>query len=118
MVKIQFGVKMLRHFLADLSDETYDGFPTLGIEYHNTENLALRQYHKAADVEGGVLITNVLPYSSAETTLQRGDILIAINDIPVSMDGTFEFRDHERLGLSYLINNQQMKKELLKSELK
>jgi S1-C subfamily serine protease len=99
---------IIRHFLSDLEDGRYDGFPTLGVEFHNTENKTLREYYNVEDNAGGVLISNVLPYSAADDILQEGDIMLSVNGVPIGMDGTFEFRPNERLGLSYLINSQQV----------
>ena len=100
---------IIDHFLADLEDnETYNGFPSLGVEYHNTESPALRDYYKFGDHKGGVYVTRVLPFSSADGILQEGDIILSVNGIPIGMDGTFEFRDNERLGFSYLVHSQQI----------
>ena len=102
-------VPIIDHFLTDLQDNGYyDGFPSLGVEYHNTESLALREYYKLGDHNGGVYITRVMPFSSADGVLNEGDIILAVNDVPVGMDGTFEFRDNERLGFSYLVHSQQI----------
>ncbi|MFA5261685.1 MAG: trypsin-like peptidase domain-containing protein [Candidatus Omnitrophota bacterium] len=102
-------VPIINHFLDDLQDNgTYDGFPSLGVEYHNTESSALREYYKLNDHNGGVYITRVLPFFSADGILQEGDIILAVNGVPLGMDGTFEFRNNERLGFSYLVHNQQI----------
>jgi S1-C subfamily serine protease len=101
-------IPIIQHFLDDLKDGRYDGFPTLGVEFYNTENKTLREYYDVADRSGGVLISNVLPYSAADAALQEGDILLSVNGVPIGMDGTFEFRPHERLAFSYLINSKQV----------
>jgi S1-C subfamily serine protease len=102
-------VPIIHHFLKDLHDNgQYDGFPSLGVEYHNTENPALREFYQFTDHNGGVYITRVLPFSSADRILQEGDIILAVNGVPIGMDGTFEFRDNERLGFSYLIHNEHI----------
>jgi len=100
-------VPIIRHFFKDLEDGRYDGFPLVGIEYVNTENKALREYYRLVDHEGGVLITNILPFSPASSFLRKDDVILGINGIDIARDGTFVFRDKERLGLSYLITQMQ-----------
>jgi len=102
-------VPIINHFIQDLEDNgRYDGFPGLGVEYHNTESPALREYYKVSGHDGGVYITRVLPFSASDGILREGDIILEVNGVPLGMDGTFEFRDNERLGFSYLIHNQQI----------
>jgi S1-C subfamily serine protease len=88
----------INHFLEDLKDGKYDGFPVLGIEYESTENIALRQFYHLPAEAGGVLITKVLPFSSADGNLREGDTLLEIDGTPLGVDGTFTFRKDERLG--------------------
>ena len=101
-------VPVIEHFLKDLKNGTYEGFPILGIQYSNTENASLRHYFKAPEKAGGVLIDGVLPLSPAEHLLQKDDILLAIDGTPIAEDGTFMFRNKERLDLSYLISQKQV----------
>ncbi len=99
---------VVRHFLDDLNDDRYDGFPIAGIDINNTENAALRKYYNISDLEGGVLVTRVMPYSPAYGVLAERDVVLAIDNTPVAMDGTFQFRGNERLALSHLINSKQV----------
>jgi len=101
-------VPILQHFLTDLKDGTYDGFPQLGIAYHDTENTALREYYGAGNLNGGVLVSWVQPFSSADGVLKAGDWVYEIGGVPIGVDGTFEFRSDERLRLSYLIHSKQL----------
>jgi len=101
-------ITIVEHFLEDLKDGNYNGFPILGIEFHNTENKSLREYYKVNKTEGGVLVANVLPFSSADGIIKKGDVVFEIEQIPIGMDGTFEFRENERLILSQLINDKQI----------
>ena len=98
---------IIKHFLKDLEDGKYHGFPTLGIEYNNSENNALRIYFKIAKHEGGVVVTRVLPFSSAYDVLKEGDVILEVNGISIGVDGTVEFRGNERLGFGHLINKKQ-----------
>ncbi|MBN1869014.1 MAG: trypsin-like peptidase domain-containing protein [Candidatus Omnitrophica bacterium] len=95
-------VPIIDHFLKDLKDGGYEGFPMLGIEYKNTENATLREFYGITD-EGGVLVSKVLPFSPAYGTLREGDVILEVNGIPIGEDGTFPFRGNERLSMIHLI---------------
>ncbi len=99
---------VIQHFFKDLKDDKFDGFPLLGIDYVSTENKALRTYYKINQKEGGVLVTGILPFSSAENILKKGDTIFSINGVEIGEDGTFKFRDNERLTLSHLITQKQV----------
>ena len=99
---------IIDHFLNDLDDGTYNGFPTLGIDYKNTENATMRKFYGIDKMEGGVLIAKVLPYSPASGNLQEGDILMNINNVLIGEDGTFPFRGEERLSLTHLITDKHI----------
>ncbi len=99
---------IINHFLKDLKGSQYTGFPYLGVHYSNTENKALRKYYGAADNTGGVLVTSILPFSSADGLLEEGDIILEINGVAISDDATFAFRNNERLDMPHLINMQKI----------
>lgn len=98
-------VSIIQHFLQDWSDQKYDGFPILGIDFSNTENEALRRYYKLDDFDGGALVNNVLPYSAADGVVMPGDVLLEIDGVSISRDGTFAFRPGERLDFTQLVTD-------------
>ncbi len=97
---------IINHFLKDLEDGRYDGFPYLGVETRNTENKSLRDYYGINSLSGGVLLTRVLQFSPADQLLKAGDTLAEVEGIPLAVDGTYEFRKNERLIFSYIINSK------------
>ena len=105
-------IPVIKHFFTDLKDNRYDGFPLIGIEFINTENLALRNYYKIQNEFGGVLVSNILPFSPAYKILNRGDVVLEINDVKIGEDGTFEFRGKDRLTMPYLITQKQIDEAL------
>ena len=54
------------------------------------------------------MVTNVLPFSSADGILEEGDIVLEVNGVAISDDGTYAFRDNERLDMAHLINMQKI----------
>ncbi len=101
-------IPVIEHFFQDLEDGTYDGFPVMGIEFHNTENKALRKFYDLGKDEGGILVNKVLPFSPAFEVIKAGDIILKIGDVSIGEDGTFAFQGGERLSMSYLITSQQI----------
>lgn len=101
-------VPIINHFFEDLNDGKYDGFPMMGLNYMNTENMNLRRYYGLDNVDGGVVVTKVLPYSASYGNILEGDVILAIDGVVIGEDGTFEFRGSERLTLPYLISKKQI----------
>lgn len=101
-------VNVIRHFLKDIEDDRYDGFPSLGIAVQNMENPGHRKAVGMSSGDSGVLITRVLLDSAADGLLQEGDVLLQIDGVNVADDGTVEFRPRERTSLSYLIQERQI----------
>ena len=100
---------IIQHFFDDLSDnQRYEGFPSLGIEYDNTENKALREFYKLHNQTGGVLISRVIPFSPSYGILRDGDVLLTIDGVPIGPDGTVEFQEQERMSFSYLVHRKQL----------
>lgn len=99
---------IIDHFLNDLKDGHYDGFPLLGIDFNSAFNEAMRRYYKVDKQEGGVLVTKVLPFSPAEGILKEGDLVLSIDKTSINEDGTFKFRGPEGLMLTHLVTQKQM----------
>jgi len=99
---------IINHFLQDGQNGQYAGFPYLGILFSNTENKALRKHYGITKDTGGVLVYNILPFSSADGFLKEGDIILAVNGVAISDDATFAFRNSERLDMVHLINMQKI----------
>jgi S1-C subfamily serine protease len=81
---------VLKHFLKDIEDGSYDGYVELGIKTQNTMNPTLREYLKLPDNVGGVLITDILEGASADGVLKKGDVLIEVEGHPISKDGLIQ----------------------------
>lgn len=100
-------IQIIDHFLTDLEDGRYDGFPVLGILTANMENLAARAYARMEQDETGVRIEQVIRGSNAEGVLQTDDIIISIEGYPVANDGTVDWNGL-RLGFASLTDFKQI----------
>jgi len=103
---------VIKHFLKDISDSEYKGFPSLGIRTQNIENEGLKKKYGLKDKNTGVLVTKVIPGSPAEGNIMVKDVLLSIEGRPVSGNGTVEFRPKERTHYSYYIQKKQLNEDL------
>ena len=99
---------VIRHFLKDIDDGRFDGIPEDGIIVQPMENEALKACYGIKKEMTGVLVTYVLPGSSAEGIMQAGDVLLAIDGHPVADNMTVEFRKNDRTSAAYYVQKHQI----------
>jgi len=97
---------IINHFLKDISDGKYNGFPELGILYQKMENPDLREKYQMKKNQSGVLIIDILNDSPAKNILCVNDVIISIENSKIENDGSIEFREGERTSLNYLIQKK------------
>jgi S1-C subfamily serine protease len=81
---------VIKRFLADVKDGHYDGYGDLGIVTSNLINPVYRDYLGLKADGRGVLVDRVLHGSSGDGVLRAGDVVLAIDDVPVLSDGTID----------------------------
>jgi len=81
-------VPVIRHFLKDIEDGTYDGYPEIGIDYFELRNPAMRTSLGVPAGETGIVISRVDPFGSAQGHLEPGDVLLHIDGHDIAEDGT------------------------------
>jgi S1-C subfamily serine protease len=101
-------IPIIEHFLTDIADGKYDGFPNLGIGVQAIENKDFKRSLGLNKEQTGIFITNVLPSSPADGNIQVGDVLMKIDGYVIAGDGTIEFRKKERTYLGYIIQKYQI----------
>lgn len=80
---------VVQRFLRDVEDGTYEGHPDLGITTQPfvTNQRAVREFYQLPAEMRGVLLRSVASYSTLWPHLQREDILLSLDGIPVGADG-------------------------------
>ncbi|AQT67265.1 Putative serine protease HtrA [Anaerohalosphaera lusitana] len=79
---------VIRHFLADCEDGTYDGFGNLGVStFTGLHNPAYADYLGIPEGTEGLVVTSVLLNSTAEDILQENDVITKIDDYDIDNDG-------------------------------
>jgi hypothetical protein len=99
---------VIRHFLEDIADGTYDGIPGLGVSYQEMENADLRSQVGMTENQTGVLVTRVYPDSPATGIVKPGDVILSVDGTCVANDGTIELRKGERTSCEYLIQRKHI----------
>ena len=99
---------VIRRFLIDVEDGTYDGHPEHGLRIINgaLENEATRQWHGLSIDDGGVKIASVDPGAPTAGHIQPGDIILQVAGQPVGLDGKITFQG-ERIDFRTLIDLRQ-----------
>lgn len=93
---------------------TFGRLPDLGIDTQELENKAMRALlfcsgRGPPSHHNGVLVLRVADFSCcAAAGVKPGDILMEIDDHPVSEEGEVAFRGHERLRYTYLITRKKV----------
>lgn len=101
-------IEVVQHFLDDIKDKKYDGFPHLGISTEKMENEALRSVYKMDKNTTGVLLIDMSGKSPALGILKKGDVLSDIDSHEIQNDGTVEFRHHMFTSFKYYIDKKYL----------
>lgn len=99
---------IIRHFLRDIEDGTYNSFPSTGAVVQSMENPSLKERFGVDPDQTGVLVVRVIPGSPADGVLEVGDTIIEVDGHPVADDGTIEFRSKQRTQVGYLVQLRQV----------
>jgi S1-C subfamily serine protease len=98
---------VIRHFLKDIEDGRYDGYPELGLYTAELQNDALRDYLGVPAGETGVLVLKPVPYASCMGLLERNDVLHRIDGIPIENDGMIKI-DGEFFEFEHIVEEKQI----------
>lgn len=98
---------IIEHFLKDVADGSYEGFPSLGMELQSTLDEQFRDYLGLKPDAPGVLISMVMKGGSAEKAgMQKDDILMAINGFSIDSRGDYKDPQFGPLSSSHLVRGR------------
>ena len=86
-------VPIVRHFLANLEDGRYDGFPDSGLDTTPLLSPAYRVERRLPAGRSGVVVDRVAPDGTADGFLKPGDVLLSVEGQKVANDGTIHLGD-------------------------
>ena len=79
---------VIQHFLKDIEDGYYGGFPMAGIRVVPLQNPAYRRYLSIPDNDVGARVDSLLPITTTEKLIQPDDVLLRVGRYEVGSDGT------------------------------
>jgi S1-C subfamily serine protease len=100
-------VPVVRHFLADLADSTYHGFPDSGLFTSPLLSPAYRRERGLPAGKSGVVVDQVAPGGSADGVVEPGDVILAVDGVTVANDGTVVQGD-ARVTFEHLFDMKQV----------
>lgn len=96
-------VPVIRHFLKDMEDGRFDGFPELNFKMVNMENNDIREWAKMDKSQSGIMISFLPPLDEKRGIFKVNDVILSIDGINISNDGTVPFRASEVIYFENLI---------------
>jgi S1-C subfamily serine protease len=99
-------MEVVNHFLVDIEDGVYDGYPDLAVMLRNLENPAYRRKTGMLPGQTGEVVEAVYPGGSADGYLLEGDVIREIEGYPIANDGTVDINGL-RLDASVLLDRKQ-----------
>ncbi len=96
---------VVKRFIKDIADGSYDHYAELGISEFPLHNPAMRKALGLPNDDKGVLITKVTPTSSADGILKTGDVLMALDGQQVDSAGQVLI-DGEKVNLAEIVERK------------
>jgi S1-C subfamily serine protease len=98
---------VVRHFLEDIEDGTYDGFPDGGIRVTSLHNPAFRRALGLPDDDVGARIDAIFhPFPKTHELLKPNDVLLAVSGYEVGSDGMIQYEGN-RVSASVMFDEIQ-----------
>ena len=94
---------VINHFLIDLYDGQYDGFPQAAFSFSNLEDPQMRRFLGISNEDNGVFVDKVRPNGPAALAgLVSGDVLLSMSHFPIDKTGQYNDPDYGKLSIAHL----------------
>jgi S1-C subfamily serine protease len=94
---------VIEHFLKDVKDHKFDGFPDTPFAVMKMENPDLRKWAKMNDKQTGIMVRSLPPVIKAKGPFKVNDVIMGIDGINVDNDATVPYRNGEVIYFGHLI---------------
>ena len=98
-------VPVLTRFLEDVKDGRYDRYVDIGIQFFPLINASHRRALGLSPGDFGVMVSDVMQAGAAFGHIEVGDVLLTIDDRPISSDGRVAM-DNDRLMLNEVVERK------------
>ena len=98
-------VPVMKRFLKDVEDGSYDRYVDLSIAHFEILNPAQRKALKLPDDDAGVLVSNVDGDGSCWNVLNPGDVLLAIDGHTIESNGSIDI-DGEQMEMAEVVERK------------
>jgi S1-C subfamily serine protease len=109
---------VIRRFLKDVEDGSYDRYMDLAATYFPLVNPAQREALGLGNDNTGVLVGSIFDGGSSDGKLQSGDVILSVDGRPVFSDGKIEL-DGERVEMAEVFERKfkgdEVKLEILRA---
>jgi len=99
--------EIIMHFLKDLEDGRYDGFPNLGFSFQNGLPTTLKDALRIPKDESGVFVNRIYPNSSFSSLLLERDFVNSIDGFRITNEGEV-YKEGTKISLIEYIENFQL----------
>ena len=96
---------VITRFLKDVADGRYDRYVDLGVTYSKLQNPAQRRFLGLQEDDRGVLVNTVIAGGTSSKVLQSGDVLLAIDGLPIASDSFVEL-EGERVEMPEVVERK------------
>jgi S1-C subfamily serine protease len=96
---------VIRRFLHDVEDGSYDNYMDIAVSYHPLHNPAMRAALGLPSDDRGVFVGTVYRGGSSDGILEPGDVILTIDGLPVASDGQVEM-DGGRTDLAEVVERK------------
>lgn len=97
---------VINHFLDDIKDGKYDGFPSAGIRTAPLQNAAYRRKLKLPDNDKGARVDSLVPSTAAEKVLRPDDVILQVGKFEVGSDGSIIYEGN-RMAMAMAVQEAQ-----------
>jgi S1-C subfamily serine protease len=96
---------VIQRFLQDVKDGSYDRYMDIALSYHPLHNPAMRRALGVTEEDRGVFVGEVYKGGASEGYLRQGDVILSIDGLPVSSDGTVPM-DGDQVEMSEVVERK------------
>lgn len=102
------SIDVISHFLANVKDGTYAGFPSLGVSIARTEDPSFRKFLKLQPDQGGLYISKVRTGGAADLAgVKKGDVLLTAAGFSIDRRGYYEHPHYGPVFWGHLVRGEK-----------